>query len=747
MTLERIIKNFIKQFIFAFKLNRKKSLENELSIFIESSRSKSTDYEKNRDLVILNTKSSELEFNEPFGSNVELKLLGLPKSNASVYFLSSKNVKLLPSSSYQPNYIGIQGSSILSNFFRIIKIVLSGEYFLKGYVKKIGKLYFIFENPLKVSLTDSTRKYIGINHSRLSFLQELTKRGVNYVMLRWFDDIRVLGDLTEDIDILLDDEELDNVFSFLNESVGLLPLDIYSVSGVDGANYGGLPYYVRSLAEQVLDTKVINGQGFCVPNALGHLYTMLYHVLYHKSITKSGLHFWGHVTCKSPEHDYNNVLRELFLENDLEVPDLTHEQLYEWLKKRIEIPSFDLLLKLAEKNNHDNWYSYLIKESKLKISEGLDNIEGLSVFLLRDYAYKGSNVEISRETFREFGFTVLAEGEINSESRKSVASNIRGGNWNKGPYEMSGGVPAYYFVVFDEFVSTPVKEVQRRYPYLENYKVLDVKNGIRTLLMKTEVKSFNGIHSSDNFYDSIDYLRHLNFSKTDVEGVLFQCSSIKNQYDNCTDFEVVQDLSRKSKRALVQKINYKGGYAVKKTYKISKSNYLKNELEFLNFFKEDNRFPSVLMSKDNYFIMEYFEGVGVDKSDIVSRIDLARQFKDIMNTIFKKGYMILDANPSNLMYSKNELKMIDFEFAKPLSKTIKSVDQLYELGKIPNGYNFEKPVGHDLIEDAYNKFWNPLIRLKKEEFLYTDSSILWRFYILKNRGLSLLSKVKNKIVR
>jgi hypothetical protein len=74
----------------------------------------------------------------------------------------------------------------------------------------------------------------------------------------------------------------------------------------------------------------------------------------------------------------------------------------------------------------------------------------------------------------------------------------------------------------------------------------------------------------------------------------------------------------------------------------------------------------------------------------------------------------------------NNVKLIDFEFAKQYEKKPKSFSEAYELSFIPNYFNGDIPKGHGTIENAYDLFWKSRLRLTKQQFINVDNNLyLW----------------------
>ena len=96
------------------------------------------------------------------------------------------------------------------------------------------------------------RRFIPHAQGIEGFLHCLHASGVRHAVLRWFEHLPQLP-AGEDIDSLVDDESLDAVHAMLDAAPGIQPIDVYSVTGLPGADFRAMPYFPPYLAEQLLD--------------------------------------------------------------------------------------------------------------------------------------------------------------------------------------------------------------------------------------------------------------------------------------------------------------------------------------------------------------------------------------------------------------------------------------------------------------------------------------------------------------
>ena len=103
---------------------------------------------------------------------------------------------------------------------------------------------------------DGVRRFVPHGLGIAGFLQKLQAAGVRHAVLRWFEDLPQLP-VGEDLDLLVDDASLDSVRSLLDDGPGIQPIDLYSVTGLPGADFRSMPYFPPYLAEQLLERATV----------------------------------------------------------------------------------------------------------------------------------------------------------------------------------------------------------------------------------------------------------------------------------------------------------------------------------------------------------------------------------------------------------------------------------------------------------------------------------------------------------
>jgi hypothetical protein len=193
------------------------------------------------------------------------------------------------------------------------------------------------------------RNYIPHRLGVRGFFERLRDAGRRYVVLRWFDLLPEVP-AGEDLDLLVDDAALTPTRSLLAEGPGLQPLDLYSVSGLPGADYRGVPYFPAHLSEKILAGAAWHNGLCAVPSPRDHFLSLAYHAVYHKGV-QSGLPnaLAASRSTAVAEHDYAAWLQRLARQAHVEPPS-TMEEVDRLLEAHGWRPPRDMLERLAQHN-------------------------------------------------------------------------------------------------------------------------------------------------------------------------------------------------------------------------------------------------------------------------------------------------------------------------------------------------------------------------------------------------------------
>ena len=377
-----------------------------------------------------------------------------------------------------------------------------GRFLLDGRLRPFrltsigGKRFLCLRVKDKKNRGISNRYFLPSDVPVIDFLRDLNDRGITQVYLRWPDLIRAI-ERTDDVDLLLSDEDAGAVRDLLEERIGDRPVDLHTVSGTVPGVSDGLAYFPPKIAQAILARRVVNGDGIAVPNAHDYLLSLAYHAVFHKGL-KSGL---GEneipLTGNKYFDELDRLRRELGLEIELSLPGLLSV-----LEDNGWEPRFDVKSKLAAKN------PWLMQ--RIESASGADGAEDLTVFVLRDIVRRWELLDQSRRYLLENRFRILAEGEIPEAMRSTASAHIRGGDWSPGNWPADGGHPYYVFAVQDLEPMKPDRATAKKSPFIANARPAMIKEKWREEVNKArpDGRGANFVHCSDNNREAFDYVRY-----------------------------------------------------------------------------------------------------------------------------------------------------------------------------------------------------------------------------------------------
>jgi hypothetical protein len=349
-------------------------------------------------------------------------------------------------------------------------------------------------------LHDHVRRFIPHALGVRGFFRCLQKHDVRYAVLRWFESLPHVAP-GEDIDLLVDDADVETVRAVLEEGPGIQPVDVYSSGGLPGADFQNMPYFPPRLAEELLE-RAVSHNGICrVPAPREHFLSLAYHALYHKGRAsglpvRAGLPHVEH----NADHNYQAALRDAAQRAGIQTAISLHD-LDNLLDSFGWRPPHDMLVRLAR---HNRWIGALLRQQRRTARSD----DRLAVFLVRDEALRRGGMERAVQLIEGRGFEIVAAERFDPLTSTAAARSIRGGNWGRGPWPISGGPPAAAIVAFDPAPISPNRRQRRRFPFVANARLL-CKEELRAQFNAglPADQHCNVIHSSDNGREALDYLR------------------------------------------------------------------------------------------------------------------------------------------------------------------------------------------------------------------------------------------------
>lgn len=561
--------------------------------------------------------------------------------------------------------------------------------------RRLGVSKQLLKNRLRKNR--GKRRYIHPKLGVEGFFKELKQRNLSYCVLRWFENLPSV-EVGEDIDILVADEDIYDLEPLLTgtKSYGT-PCDIYTVSGLPGTSYRGIAYFPAHLAREILNTSVLQDGLVRVPDPRRHLLSMAYHAVYHKGY-ESGVpsEIGQSVLIESVDHNYPEVLHECARKAGMKAPEMTLEGLDHYLHEHEWRPPGDALEKLSKRNQWINDYFFS------NIPEKEAYWEGFSVFIVRESGL--DYIDLVRSMLFDSGFQILFENRIEGQQQSTAAKNLRGGNWNRGPWPVSGGLPAYIFAVHDCFPISPNKELSEKHPGLKNSRLMDTKIRIRDAINRKKLRHqrCNILHSADNPHQAIEYFHTAVGNDRQLDKIETKLEEIHSLMS--PRFSVIMELPGHCRRAKVELIRYKDGEAVVKTYRPERERFLQRELLARELGSELKEMSPILEYGENYLILPRYHDQMNRRKPLP--LWILHRTREIILYFRGKGYELIDFKPKNILLDKTEgMKIIDFEFLQEGSKSEKGIKGNYCWYKPDENFGGDLPLGRVSRRTNYYLHW------------------------------------------
>jgi len=557
--------------------------------------------------------------------------------------------------------------------------------------KSIRALYNIYKGTAKKGHFERPRRYIPKALGVVGFFKELKSLNVNYAVLRWFENLPYI-EPGEDIDILVHDDDLLRLDNLLcGVSFDDIACDIYTSGGLPGTDHRGVPYFPNYKALEVLDNAVYLNDLIRTPSPYYHFMTMAYHVVYHKGYNSDiPSKFRQETSTGNRDHPYDSILLELAERINISIPDMSIEALDAILETNGWKPEKDTLKKLSRKNQ---WiHDYLLQST----SSLQAFMSGMTVFIVREAGMP--YLETIQKLLEYEGFETIEEVEISQDPKSPVVHSIRGGNWNKGPWPISGGLPSHAFLVYDYLPREPDASLEEKHPGITNAKIHTAKINIRNYInsLRKAGTECNTIHSADSADEALEYSKLLFPGRMDgfTEYIENRASLFQ------TPYPVIQDLTRHANRAKIEIVDYNGRQAICKTFKPGYERFLEREVLARKLGTGLNQISEILEAGSHHIILKKY----TNSIDSVCRLKplfqkekllpiwIIRIMVDTIVYYRSLGYEMIDFNPTNiLLVGEKDLKIIDFEFMQKAVSPASFLRGNYAWYPIPASFDGDVP--------------------------------------------------------
>lgn len=618
---------------------------------------------------------------------------------------------------------------------RLCRSQLRLEHFT-SFINSHGKRQYLITFRVPKPTGSYASCYISPKIGVQGFFDILNQNEIEYVVLRWFEKLPCI-EADDDIDILVEDRDFDRIRELLTNKVGLIPVDVYTTSGIPGSDYLGMAYYPPDIARKILREREFYSNSFYIPNPENHFLSLAYHAVYHKGF-RSGLpaRIEEMKSQQILENKYYSTLSHLASRLGIKA-GLTLDGLDKYLEQKGWSPPVDTLSRYGF---HNEWVAEWCENRDIDISNG-----EVIVHILREYATK-NNLENEIIKLLEFyGLEVILTKKLSTVEKQIAAKEIRGGNWERWNAKEDPGGPTQLIVAYD-YNPSPLPQIDKRYPLVKNRHFF-IKHIIRDHFSPDLPvdQQINLIHSSDNEWIAWDYIKKI--IPTQVQELKTQIQKKREGYK--TKEKVLSRLPSQGAHSKVEVIEFRGGKAVKKTYTPIHKRFLEREKFVMRKFSHEcEAIPPLLGEGDNYIIYPYYEDRlrYAERNPIIISPKTAKAALDILRFFFDKGYALIDFHPKNVIYDKkNGFKFIDFEYLYKYKVTPVSFDQSYDIIGIPDDFDGDRVPGA-APDVTYEKFWKPHIRSPVQRSVTFLKKVIRKLFAKAYRILlSLITKLVKKL--
>ena len=372
-------------------------------------------------------------------------------------------------------------------------------------INKAGTVRAVKSLAIKLGLRRIKTTY-GIKTKKLEgFFEELDRKNIRYVVLRWFDSLPNIGK-GNDIDLLVDDDsffKVRRVAKGARRNGNFTILDIYSVSNLV-ANYS---YYSPRLGKRILDNRVINEKNIWIPDPENYFFSLAYHVLFHKGFN-SGVRscYRSERTEINTKHDYVATLLALAKKANIKFPmPATMEGIEQVLKDNDWLPPLDVYFRRSKTNR---WVYCRVQDV---LPDRWKKNKGLAVFIVRDKAV-GIIKELLKVKIKSSGASVIREVTLTDEQAERFMEETRGGDWGIRSVQKSNAGLARLVIVAsmketdedDTYETAPQGVVEYEWVKRIKREVRDVYTNKISI-----TKKYHIMHTSDNGVEASCYVNVL----------------------------------------------------------------------------------------------------------------------------------------------------------------------------------------------------------------------------------------------
>ena len=363
------------------------------------------------------------------------------------------------------------------------------------------------------------------------FFKKCTQKGIDYSIIRNWEDIFNDGDIG-DVDIIIRD---DHILTFKKMiaphlSNSGIKIDLYSVFGTSGYRFNNMPYFPLKLANAFLENfRLVNGVK--VPSEDIELVGLLYHCLCYKGLAANipltidaKLPYTRSLV--DPTNDYDKKIHNINsnLGSNKRLGCLL--DYYQFLCDDNFMPSFDVYRKTITDDdvrncvqNCDRVYQNCMEKAA---DYNLDDPNNRYLMLFLRSRVQENGIRKALDTIIEQMYNrvkLVYSRQLNRQERQISNSSVRGGNWVDDYGVRLNGEPVEIWIL-KNISSSPLSDIQKKYfPFKLSDDTYFLKEEIRGELSNLiyNEDNLNVIHSTD---DNLELVYYCDILNVDLECII-----------------------------------------------------------------------------------------------------------------------------------------------------------------------------------------------------------------------------------
>ena len=335
--------------------------------------------------------------------------------------------------------------------------------------------------------------------SKDALLAAFAKRGIRYAVIG--GQSTVIPGVSDHLAIMVDDEDVNAARRMVTPWPAGEQIEAYSPSGLPGFAFGDMPLMPPRLARRLLDGATpVDGINTVTPR--DHFFATLFRLVYLRGLD-SGI---PAADASTPPSSVATAIADQATQLGLALEKpITLESLDAFLATHDWQPPLDMLERIGCWNP---WVADKLRKAGEWVGS---EAPGLTVFYLRQRTMDEGKTDMVLDKLASSGFRLLPVPPLTPEQLADVTAEVRGGNWGRGPFPLSGGNPGAVYVAHDSAPIPPDAEALRQFPLLDNNRIQLAKQAVRDAVHAGLPRNqrYNAMHSTDNAVQAWRAVREL----------------------------------------------------------------------------------------------------------------------------------------------------------------------------------------------------------------------------------------------